>query len=310
MITVLAGGVGAARFLTGLTRAVDPVDVTAVVNVADDFVIHGLNVSPDLDTVTYTLAGQVNPETGWGLVGESWQAMEALRSYGHEAWFNLGDRDIGTHLYRTTRLAEGATLSEVTASITARWDIGCSIIPASDDRVTTRVELVDGREIDFQEYFVKLAHDVSIRSVRFEGAETAAPAPGVLAAIEQAEVLVIAPSNPIVSIDPILAIPGIRDAIEGRRDATVAISPIVAGEAVKGPAARMLEELGEEASVVAVARRYRSVADSLVIDVADESRRDEIESLGVRAVVTPTVMSDPTIARDLAVTTIETGRNV
>jgi LPPG:FO 2-phospho-L-lactate transferase len=308
VITVLAGGVGAARFLAGLQRAVDPTSVTAIVNVADDFVIHGLAVCPDLDTVTYTLAGQIDPERGWGLVDESWRAIEALRAFGHDAWFNLGDRDLGTHLYRTTRLGEGASLSEVTAEIAARWDIGCRILPVSDDPISTRVELVAGDEIAFQEYFVKLGHDVSVRSVRFAGAQQARPAPGVIAALETADVVVIAPSNPIVSIDPILAVSGVERVVASRRDTTVAVSPIIAGAALKGPADRMLRELGEEASVVGVARHYRHLISTLVMDTADAASHHEVEATGVRAVVAPTIMSDPDVARDLARITIEAVR--
>ena len=309
MITVLAGGVGAARFLVGLLRAVDPSDVTAIVNVADDFVIHGLNVSPDLDTITYTLAGQVNPDTGWGLVGESWRAMEELRRLGHDAWFDLGDRDIGTHLYRTTRLGNDSTLSDVTAAIASRWEIECKIMPVSNDTIETRVELRDGTEIGFQEYFVRLNHDVAIRAVRFTGVESASPAPGVLEAIDQAEVLVIAPSNPIVSIGPILAVPGVEEAVRARRERNVAISPIIAGKALKGPANRMMRELGEEASVVGVARRYQQLAGSLVIDVADADRRTDVEAVGMRALVTHTIMRDTDIARELALATIDAGRS-
>jgi LPPG:FO 2-phospho-L-lactate transferase len=309
MIAVLAGGVGAARFLSGLVQVVDPADVTAIVNVADDFVLHGLNISPDLDTVVYTLAGQINPETGWGLVDETWRAMEALRSFGHDAWFNLGDRDLGTHLYRTTKLAEGATLSEVTAAIASRWGLTCRIVPVTHHPIGTRVGLVGGTEVDFQEYFVHLGHDVAIESVRFAGAAQARPAPGVLETIEAAEVVVIAPSNPVVSIEPIFAVAGIEEAVQSRRENTVAISPIIAGEALKGPAARMLRELGEESSVVGVARRYRHRAATLVIDEADRDLRADVELAGLRTVIAPTVMSRPGVAASLAVTAIEAGRS-
>lgn len=309
MITVLAGGVGAARFLSGLVQVVDPTEVTAIVNVADDFVLHGLNISPDLDTVVYTLAGQINPETGWGLVDESWRAMDALRSFGHDAWFNLGDRDLGTHLYRTTKLAEGATLSEVTTAIASRWGLTCRIVPVTHDPVGTRVGLAAGTEVDFQEYFVRLGHDVAIESVRFRGAARAKPAPGVVEAIEAAEVVVIAPSNPVVSIEPIFAVAGVEEAVHSRRESTVAISPIIAGEALKGPASRMLRELGEESSAVGVARRYRHRAATLVIDEADRDLRAGVESVGLRAVIAETVMSRPGVAASLARTAIEAGRS-
>ena len=308
MIAVLAGGVGAARFLSGLLSAVEPDDVTAIVNVGDDLVLHGLYISPDLDTVTYTLAGQVNSGRGWGLAGETWNAMDSLREYGLDAWFNLGDRDIGTHLYRTSRLAAGASLAEVTDAIACRWGIRCRILPVTNDPVRTRVELQDGEEIGFQEYFVRLHHDVAVRAVRFEGADRAAPAPGVLDTIERAEVIVIAPSNPVVSIAPILAVPGVEDAVRARRDRCVAISPIIAGEALKGPAVRLMRELGEEASVVGVARRYRDLCRSLVFDEADRERAGEVSDEGPEPVITATIMRDPATARALALTTLEAGR--
>lgn len=294
MITVLAGGVGAARLLRGLLAVHPAEDVTAVVNTADDVVLHGLHVSPDLDTVTYTLAGAINPATGWGLVDESWQAMEALRRYGGITWFNLGDRDLGTHLYRTQRLSEGATLSEVTSAIVTGWDLELTVLPVTDDRLRTMVTLDEtGDEIGFQEYFVQRHHDVAVRSVRFDGAEACAPAPGVLDAIAGAERVVIAPSNPIVSIGPLLAVPGVRDAVVSRREATVAISPIIAGAALKGPADRLLRELGHESSVVGVARLYRDLAATLIVDTSDADLAPAVEEAGMRCVVAPTIMSGP-----------------
>ncbi|MGH9185652.1 MAG: 2-phospho-L-lactate transferase, partial [Acidimicrobiales bacterium] len=234
MITVLAGGVGAARFLTGLVRVVRPEDVTAVVNVGDDVVLHGLHVSPDLDTVTYTLAGAINHETGWGLAAESWQAMDTLARYGGDDWFRLGDRDLGTHLYRTGRLGRGADLATVTAEIAAGWGLRLRLLPVTNDRLRTMVDVAGEGEIDFQEYFVHRRHAVPITSVRFDGADTSGPAPGVLDAIAGAEVVVIAPSNPIVSIGPLLAVPGVAEAVAARQAQTVAVSPIVAGAALKG----------------------------------------------------------------------------
>ncbi len=306
MICVLAGGVGAARFLTGLVRVVEPEDVVVVAHGGDDAILHGLHVSPDLDTLVYTLAGAINPETGWGLRAESWNAMTSLERYGGRAWFRLGDRDLGTHLYRTDRLADGATLGEVTGEIAAAWGLGLAIVPVTDQPLRTMVSLVDGSEVGFQDYFVRLGHAVEVTSIRFEGAEQARPAPGVLDAIERADTVVIAPSNPLVSIDPLLAVPGVREAIGGRRQATVAVSPIVGGQAVKGPAARMLTELGHEASVVGVARIYRDLASTLVVDRADAGAVDLIAELGVQAVVTDTIMSDADVAAALARTTLET----
>jgi LPPG:FO 2-phospho-L-lactate transferase len=305
MITVLAGGVGAARLLTGLVQVVAADDLTAIVNVGDDTELHGLHISPDLDTITYTLAGVINPETGWGLTGETWQAMTALRRY-QPAWFNLGDRDLGTHLFRTTRLREGATLCEVTAEIAHAWELPLQLLAVSNDPVRTRLRVLDpeappeGTEVGFQEYFVQRHHDVAVSSVRFEGAEAAHPAPGVLEAIDDADIIVIAPSNPIVSISPLIAVPGVRDAITRRRSHVVAVSPIVAGAALKGPAARLLTELGFEASVVGVAELYAPFASTLVIDQADAELADDVERSGMRCIVAPTIMSSPEASRALA----------
>jgi LPPG:FO 2-phospho-L-lactate transferase len=305
MIVALAGGVGAARMLRGILAVVPAEQVTAVVNTGDDIVLHGLHVSPDLDTVTYTLANAINPETGWGLVEESWQAMAALERYGGQTWFRLGDKDLATHMFRTQRLGEGATLSQVTAEITAAWDLGLRVLPMSDDRVETRVT-VDGTEIGFQEYFVGKQHSVPVQAVRFAGADSASPAPGVLDSIATAERIVICPSNPIVSIGPLLAVPGMRAAVEARRDAAVAVSPIVAGAAIKGPADRMLTELGHEATVVGVARLYAPLASTLVIDDTDAALADEVEAVGMRCVVTDTIMRGPAEAAALAKTVLAT----
>jgi len=298
--TVLAGGVGAARYLRGALEAFEPSDVTAIVNVGDDVTLHGLRISPDLDTCTYTLAGAIDPERGWGLVDESWQAMAELGRYGGENWFSLGDRDLGTHLFRTQRLLAGASLTQVTAEITAAWDLGCRLLPVTDDPVETRVTLVEGGEIGFQEYFVRLQHSVAVSSVRFAGADAATPTREASAAIEEADTLVIAPSNPIVSIGPVLAIPGVIEAVTARRDRNVAVSPIIGGKALKGPADRMLRELGEEATVVGIARRYRELAATLVIDEVDAHLIDEVEAAGMRAIAMPTIMSEPGVAAALA----------
>jgi LPPG:FO 2-phospho-L-lactate transferase len=300
MIAALAGGVGAARLLGGLVRIVPPSDVTVVVNTGDDTVLHGLHVSPDLDTVTYSLAGVVNPETGWGLTGETWEAMAALERYGGKTWFRLGDRDLATHLYRTQRLRDGASLSTITSEVAASWDVRPRLLPMSDDAVRTRVTLADGAEVEFQDYFVRRRHEVEVQAVRFEGAESAGPAPGVLEAIETAATLIVCPSNPIVSIGPILAVPGVEEAIARRRADTVAVSPIVAGAALKGPADRLLRELGHEASVVGVARLYARLASTLVVDEADAALADRVEAEGLRCVVTPSVMSSPEAAAALA----------
>ena len=300
---VIAGGVGAAKFLRGLVQVVEPRSVTAVVNVADDFRLHGLAISPDLDTVTYTVSDQVNPETGWGRVGESWRVMEELDRYGGETWFSLGDLDLALHLFRTQRLSEGATLREISSEVAAAWKLGLDLLPVSNDPIATKLE-VDGSDIDFQDYFVARKHDVAITAVRFEGIENAAPAPGVLDAINTADTIVLAPSNPIVSIGPVISVPGVRDALAARRERVVAMSPIVGGAALKGPAARMLTELGHDASAVGVARLYRDLASVLVIDDADADLAAAVAAEGMRPFVTDTIMSDPERAADIARTTL------
>ena len=306
MIVTLAGGVGAARMLAGLMQVVSHDELTAIVNVGDDLELHGLRICPDLDTVTYTLAGAINPDTGWGLVDETWQARTMLEQYGGVSWFGLGDRDLGTHLFRTQRLAEGADIAEA-------WGLGLTLLPATADRLRTMVTLAAddapglhspglpaGTEISFQEYFVQRHHGVPVSAVRFDGAAAAAPAPGVLHAISEAELIVVAPSNPLVSIAPVLAVPGVREAVIARRSDVVAVSPIVAGAALKGPADRMLTELGHEPSVVGVARLYREFAGTLVIDEADAALAPAVEAEGMRCVVTPTVMRTPELAASLA----------
>jgi LPPG:FO 2-phospho-L-lactate transferase len=275
-------------------------EITAIVNTGDDAIMHGLYICPDIDTVTYTLAGMNNTETGWGVKGEAWLAMESLEKLGGETWFNLGDRDLGTHLYRTGRLSEGAGLKEVTAEITSSMGIRVDLLPMTENRVETMVTLLEsGDEISFQEYFVKHRHAVSISSVRFNDSLEAKATPGVVDAINEAEIVIIAPSNPIVSIAPIFSIPEISDAIKGRKKDTVAVSPIVAGAALKGPADRLLNELGHEASVEGVAKYYQDRINTLVIDIADADSAKNIESLGINCVVTETVMTDSQIAASL-----------
>lgn len=298
--TVLAGGVGAARYLKGAIEAFEATSVCAVVNVADDFTLHGLRICPDLDTCTYTLANQVHPERGWGLAHETLGAMKMLERYGGASWFSLSDQDLGTHLYRTQRLGEGATLTQTTAEIAKAWGIEARLLPATDDPLQTFVTLANDKEVAFQEYFVKLGHQVAISSVRFEGASLAAPSAHVLAAIAEADALVIAPSNPVVSIDPILAISDIASVVRKRREKNVAVSPLVGGEALKGPAAQMMKELGEPADVVGIARRYRDYCATLVVDSVDAELVDKVEAEGMRAVAMPTIMSEPGVACALA----------
>ena len=316
MITALAGGVGAARFLAGLVTVVDPSDITVVVNTGDDTELHGLWICPDLDTVTYTLAGAINPDTGWGLAGETWAAMGALARYEPHApvastagatWFRLGDQDLATHLYRTRRLDEGAPLSAVTAEIVNAWGLALRLLPMSDAKVQTMVTVRSGtglEEIGFQDYFVGRQHAVPVASIRFAGSTTAAPAPGVLESIAEASTVIVCPSNPLVSIGPIRAVPGIEAALAARRDRVVAVSPIVAGAALKGPADHMLTELGHDSSVVGVARLYAPIAATLVIDEADAELADDVEAAGVRCVIAPTVMTGRAEAAALATTVL------
>jgi LPPG:FO 2-phospho-L-lactate transferase len=286
--------------LRGVIRAVDASDVTAIVNTGDDVTLHGLHISPDLDTITYTLAEAINPETGWGLAGETWQAMSALERYHGLTWFRLGDKDLATHMYRTQRLRDGLGLAAVTEEIVRAWGLQLRVLPVTEDRLETRVTVEGEGEIGFQEYFVGRQHNVTVTTVRFAGADDAAPAPGVLEAIADADVVLICPSNPIVSIGPLLAVPGVRAAVEARRAQAVAVSPIVAGTALKGPADRMLRELGHDASVVGVARLYRDLAATLVVDEADRDLAGAVEDAGMRCVVAPTIMRSADDAAALA----------
>ncbi len=305
MITALAGGVGAARLLRGMIEVLPPGEITAIVNTGDDTVLHGLHISPDLDTVMYTLADAINPDTGWGLAGETWRVMESLQRLGGITWFNLGDQDLATHCYRTQRLNEGATLGEVTRELADAFGVGISMLPVTDDPLRTRVQPVDGEEISFQEYFVRLGHDVAVASVRFEGATTARPGPGVLEALDRGDLLVVCPSNPVVSIDPLLAVPGVFEHLRRRRDRVVGVSPIIAGSAVKGPADRLLREMGFESSVTGVAKWYASWMGTLVVDVADAGMVEAVEAEGVRCVVAPTVMSSVTRSAELSRTVLD-----
>jgi LPPG:FO 2-phospho-L-lactate transferase len=310
VLAALAGGVGAARLLRGMVEVVAPDQVAAIVNTGDDLVVHGLYVCPDLDTVTYTLAGAASPERGWGLEPESWTVLAALERFtpvrppdstAGSTWFRLGDRDLATHLYRTARLREGAPLSQ--AEVAHAWGVGIRLLPMTDDTVETRMHLADeagAGEISFQEYFVARRHAVAVAGVRYAGVEDAHPAPGVLDALDRADTVLICPSNPIVSIGPILAVPGMADGLARRRDDVIAVSPIVAGAALKGPADRLLRELGHEVSVVGVARLYAPVAATLVVDDADADLAPAVEAEGVRCVVAPAIMRGPAEAAALA----------
>jgi LPPG:FO 2-phospho-L-lactate transferase len=313
MLVALAGGVGAARFLRGLVQVVAPEDVTVVVNTGDDDWFYGLLVCPDLDTVTYTLAGAENPEMGWGLDGETFATLSALERYAEShslpTWFRLGDRDLATHLYRRERLRASAPLSTITVEIAAAWGVRSRLVPMTDERVSTRIDAraADGSvaELRMQEWFVRDRAEPPVVAVRFQGAARAAPAPGVLDALDDAETIIVCPSNPVISIGPIVAVPGVREALRRRRDRVVGVSPIIAGAPVKGPADRLMAPLGMEVSCVGVARAYRDICSALVIDAGDASRAAEVESVGVRAVVADTLMRDARVAAALAQHTLD-----
>jgi LPPG:FO 2-phospho-L-lactate transferase len=303
-VVALAGGIGAGKFLRGLVRAVDPSEVTAVVNTADDVRMHGLHVSPDLDSVTYWLGDVFDRDRGWGRRDETFRATEELRSFDPEAaWFNLGDLDLATHLFRTRLLREGVTLTEVTARVAQRFGIASRILPMSDDPVTTRVTVVvDGAELDlhFQEYWVQRHAQDEVKDIRYEGAEASRPAPGVLEAIGSADAVVICPSNPVASVGPILAVPGIRDALAARRERVVGISGIVGGAPLAGMADRLMPVVGAEVSAVGAADSYRGLLGAWVIDEVDRQLRARIETTGIRAGVTDTIMRDDAAAERLA----------
>jgi LPPG:FO 2-phospho-L-lactate transferase len=299
VITVLSGGVGAARLLDALRHAMDPREITAVVNVGDDLTMHGLTICPDLDTIMYTLAGLNNQELGWGLQGESWRVMEELDNLGGEAWFRLGDRDLATHLYRSQRLSDGATKTQVTIELCERLGVPVRLLPVTDDTVATCFDTELGR-LSFQEYFVRHRHGVAVSAIHVEGADEATATPDVLAALRSASRIVIAPSNPLISIDPILRVPGVRDVLEERRDVVVAVSPIIDGHALKGPADRLLTELGHEVSCLGVVDFYKGLVGTWIIDEADTPRADDVRSRGVHVIVTTTIMAERENAERLA----------
>jgi len=297
-LTVLCGGLGGSRFVDAVARAAGAESVTAVGNVGDDLEVHGLSVSPDLDTVLYTLAGLLDEERGWGVRDESYGALGTAERLGAETWFTLGDRDLGLHLVRTELLGAGMSLSAVFARLAERLEVGVRLLPASDDPVRTMLTTPEG-ELDFQTWFVRRRHADDVLAVRYEGAAQARPAPGVLDAVAGADVLFLAPSNPFVSIGPILAVPGVADAVAARPGPVVAVSPLVAGKALRGPLARMLETLGHEPSALGVARLYEGLATAFVLDPADEALAPAVEELGLEAVVTPVVIVDPAVRGDV-----------
>lgn len=298
-ITALAGGVGASKLLLGLYRVMDPRALTVVVNTGDDIVLHGLRISPDLDIVTYTLAGVVDPAKGWGFRRETFHALKRLDSYGRANWFNLGDRDLATHIHRTAMLAEGRTLTEVAESIRTALGVKARILPMSDQPIPTIIDSSEGA-LHFQEYLVKRRAEPFVRGIRFEGVESAKPAPGVLEAIRGSDCIIICPSNPLISIGPILAVPGIRGALRARKKDVIAVCPIVGGKSLKGPSDKMLDQLGYGSSASSVAKLYADFTGIFVIDPQDKSQQRAIRDLGMDVAVLPTVMKTGAQKRSLA----------
>lgn len=294
-VALLAGGVGGAKLAHGFQQVLPPGGLTVIVNVADDLELFGLHVSPDLDTVLYTLAGLANPETGWGIAGDTFKALPVLERYGEPAWFRIGDADLATHIRRTHLLRDGASLTDATSAMATALGVASRILPATDDLVRTFVQ-TDAGELDFQTYFVQRGQRDAVRAVRFAGIDQARPSAAALKALADADLVVLAPSNPIVSIGPILALPGVREAVAARPSA--AVSPIVAGRALRGPADRMLGSLGHEVSALGVARLYAGVVQRFILDEADAELAPAVEALGMRVDPLPTVMrSDADRAR-------------
>lgn len=291
MITALAGGVGAARFLTGLVKLVNEEDLSIIVNTGDDIELYGLHISPDIDIVTYTLAGIVNEEKGWGIKSDTFECLNMLKRFNQEAWFSLGDKDLATHIFRTDLLKKGFTLSQVTALISQALGLKVKILPMTDDKFETRVRIPEGC-VHFQEFMVKRGARDSVLGVEFVGAEQAKPALGVLDSIRNSELVIICPSNPIVSIGTILAINGVRDALRETKARKVAVSPLIAGAPIRGPADKLLRGLGLEVSAYSVAKLYSDFLDTFVLDVADASQKDRIEKLGLKVKVANTIMRD------------------
>jgi LPPG:FO 2-phospho-L-lactate transferase len=298
-ITALAGGVGASKLLLGLYEVMDPRDLTIIVNTGDDIVLHGLKISPDLDIVTYTLAGIVDSKKGWGFRGETFHALKRLAHYGRANWFNLGDRDLATHIHRTAMLAEGKTLSQTADSIRIVLGVKSCILPMSDDAVPTIIDSNEG-PLHFQEYLVKRRAEPVVRGIRFAGVESALPAPGVLEAIRGADRIILCPSNPLISIGPILAVPGVRNQLQQNKERVFAVCPIVGGKSLKGPSDKMLAQLGHQPTALSVAKLYADFTGTFVIDPADRSQAAAISALGMKMAILPTVMKTRTHKRKLA----------
>ena len=289
-ITALAGGVGASKLLLGLARTMEARNLTAIVNTGDDIVMHGLYICPDLDIVTYTLAGTVNPQTGWGLTDDTFHTLKAMARYGREQWFNLGDRDLATHVHRTALLASGMGLAEITDSIRRDWGVASTLLPATEHPVPTTIVTRECGEMHFQEYLVKHRAEPEIIDIRFEGVESSTPAPGVIEALRNADGIIICPSNPLISIGPILAVPGVRETLWARRERCIAVSPLVGGKSLKGPSDKMLTECLVDATSCGIAHLYEDIASVMVIDPADAGLCPDIVQQGVRPALVPSVM--------------------
>ncbi len=298
-VTALAGGVGASKLLLGLHDVIDPRNLTVIVNTGDDITLHGLKISPDLDIVTYTLAGIVDETKGWGYRGETFHALKRLAALGRVNWFNLGDRDLATHIHRSAMLGEGKSLSDAAEAIRLTLSVTARISPMCDQPVPTMIDTAEG-ELHFQEYLVKRRAEPVVRGIRFAGVDKARPARGVLEAIRDADCILICPSNPLISIGPILAVPGIREALRARKESVFAVCPIVGGKSLKGPSDKMLAELGHEPSAFGVAKLYADFAGTFVIDPADKMQAGSIRKLGMKVEVVPTVMKTRTQKRKLA----------
>jgi LPPG:FO 2-phospho-L-lactate transferase len=305
VIVVFTGGTGGTILVQGLQQVVAPEDLTVVVNTGDDIEWWGLHVSPDIDSVLYGLAGLLSKERGWGVDGDSFRCLERMKQFGQPSWFSLGDLDLATHLTRTAMLKAGKSLSQATAELASRMGIRARVLPMSDDRVSTMLDTAKGM-LSFQEYFVRERHQVAVRRVRFEGAHRASPAPGVIESIDSADAIIFAPSNPVTSIGPILAVPGIRDALRRAKTTIAAVSPIVGGDAVSGPAGALMKMMGWPSSIAGVAKAYEDFLDVLIADRADEAAAVAVRTDSLRAICTNTIMNSLDDKRELARVALET----
>ena len=308
MILVFTGGTGGAKLVQGLQQVVAPEELTVIVNTGDDLDWWGLHVSPDIDSILYGLAGLLSPERGWGVAGDSFRCLERMKQLGQPSWFALGDLDLATHLTRTAMLRAGKSLSQATAELAAKMGVRARVLPMSDDPVATLLDTAQGT-LKFQEYFVRERHQIGVQQVRFEGAQRARPAPGVIESIEMSEVIIFAPSNPVTSIGPILAVPGVREALQRTKAPIAAVSPIVGGAAVSGPAGALMQMMGWPSTIAGVARAYEDFLDVLIADRADETSAALLRSEDLRVLCTNTIMNSPAAKRGLARFVVEVCRS-